>query len=113
MRLQPIVYTTAMDQSIDWYAAVLGVEPGYRSDIWTSFGVGGGYLGLHRADDSPRGAQVELSLVATEPLETVVARLESAGIAIRRGIQDEAFGRSLLLEDPNRLIIQVNEHDGD
>lgn len=112
MKLQPIVYTRSMDASVDWYAAVLDVGPQYRSDVWTSFGVDGGYLALHRADEAPHGSQVELSLVATEPLETLVARLKSAGVALRRGIQDETFGRSLLLEDPNGLVVQVNEHDG-
>lgn len=112
MKLQPIVYTTSMEASIDWYGAVLDVDPQYRSDVWTSFAVEGGYLALHRAAEMPHGSQVELSLVATERLETLVARLEAAAIAVRRGIQDETFGRSLLLEDPSGLVIQVNEHDG-
>ncbi len=31
--------------------------------------------------------------------------------AVARGIADEAFGRSIVLQDPNGLQIQVNEHD--
>jgi len=30
---------------------------------------------------------------------------------VARGIADEAFGRSIVLRDPNGLVIQVNTHD--
>lgn len=111
MKLQPIVYTTHMDRAVEWYAAVLGDGPGYRSDVWTSFGVGGAELALHRVDRLPEGSRVELSLVATESLEALVERLASRDISVERGIQEETFGRSLVLRDPDGLAIQVNEHE--
>lgn len=111
MRLQPIVYTTSMDRVVDWYAAVLGCNPVHRSDVWTSFSADGATLALHRVEELPEGSRVELSLVATESLEALVSRLTSSGIAIERGIQEETFGRSLLLRDPEGLAIQVNEHE--
>lgn len=55
--------------------------------------------------------RVELSLVATEPLEAVLERLGAAGIEPVRGISDEAFGRSVVLEDPDGTPVQVNEHN--
>ena len=45
-------------------------------------------------------------MIAEQPLEAVAGLAPPA-----RGIADEAFGRSLILEDPNGLQIQVNEHD--
>ena len=45
-------------------------------------------------------------MVAEQPLERI-AEL----VPLARGIADEAFGRSLVLVDPNGLEIQVNEHD--
>ena len=110
MRLQPIVYTTDMDAAAAWYRAVLGADAAYVSDMWTAFPVGDATLGVHRVEEMADGSRVELSLVATEPLEEVVSRLETAGVAIERGIQDETFGRSILLRDPSGNPVQVNEH---
>lgn len=110
MKLQPIVYTTDMDRSVDFYERVLACAPVYRSPVWTSFAVGGAALGIHRVDHLPEGARGELSLIATQPLEAVRERLEAVGISPRRGIQDETFGRSLLLVDPDGSPLQVNEH---
>ena len=113
MKLQPILYTHDMDRSVAWYGAVLGAEPGYASAVWTSIPVAGGALGLHRADEGASlepGAGQELSLIASEPLEAIVERLAGAGITPDRGIADEAFGRSLILRDPDGRAIQLNEH---
>jgi len=111
MRLQPIVYTDDMDRATDWYTAVLGAEPAHRSAMWTSFDVAGGHLALHHAAEVPAGSAMTLSLVSDQPLEAVVQRLGAAGIALARGIQDETFGRSIVVEDPGGMLIQVNEHD--
>jgi len=75
--------------------------------MWTELkAADGGVLALHAAQDGCGPGRVELSMVAEQPLEAV------AGLApLARGIADEAFGRSLILEDPNGLQIQVNEHD--
>lgn len=109
MRLQPIVYVADMEASTSWYATLLGVEPDLSGGHWTTFPVGGGHLALHLADPSsgPGAAGgVELSLVVDEPLEQVAARLHP-----NREIADEAFGRSLIVRDPDGALIQVNEHD--
>jgi len=45
-------------------------------------------------------------MVAEEPLERLVK-----ATSITRRIADEAFGRSIILRDPNGLEIQVNEHE--
>lgn len=110
MRLQPIVYTTDMEGAVDWYRQVLGTDPAYASEMWTAFPVGDATLGVHRVEEMADGSRIELSLVATEPLEAVLSRLKGASVDIERGIQDETFGRSLLLRDPAGNPIQVNEH---
>jgi catechol-2,3-dioxygenase len=68
-------------------------------------------VALHRAADLGDGTRCELSLVVDRSLEEIVARLEAAGVAIERGISDEAFGRSILLRDPDGTALQVNEHE--
>jgi hypothetical protein len=45
-------------------------------------------------------------MLAEEPLEDIREQLPMA-----RDITDEAFGRSIVLADPDGVTIQVNEHD--
>lgn len=45
------------------------------------------------------------------PEEELMTQLTAAGISIENDIVDEAFGRSLLLRDPDGLPLQINEHD--
>ena len=109
MILMPIVYVGDMDESVAFYEGLgFDVDPRSRSSHWTTLRAGdGAVLALHAADAGAAG-RVELALVADEPLEGL------AGAApLARGIADEAFGRSLVLRDPNGLEIQVNEHDPD
>lgn len=109
LRLQPIVYTTNPEASVDWYTTVLGFEPSYRSEVWTAFEAGGSTLGIHRVESLPERGRVELSLVTAEPLEAVELRLADHGIEPSKGIADEAFGRTLVLEDPDGTPVHVTE----
>ena len=105
MILMPIVYVGDMDESVAFYEG-LGFDTETRSPHWSTLKAGdGAVLALHVADGEAVG-RVELALVADEPLERLV---DAAPVA--RGIADEAFGRSLVLRDPNGVEIQVNEHD--
>lgn len=105
MKLQTIVYVTAMDVSVDWFATLLGAEPTLRSEHWTSFEVGGANLALHLTDEAQGQGDVALSLVVSERLEAVAER-----VAPTRAIADEPFGRSFVVTDPDGTTIQVNEH---
>jgi catechol 2,3-dioxygenase-like lactoylglutathione lyase family enzyme len=107
MILMPIVYVRDMDESVAFYEGLgFEVDDRGRTRHWTQLKAGeGAVLALHAADAETAG-RLELAMVAEEPLERV------AGAApVARGIADEAFGRSVLLRDPNGLWIQVNEHD--
>jgi hypothetical protein len=98
-----------MEQAVDWYSVVLGTAPdtsptcGHCS-VWAT--------PTWRSTASMiwvKGTKVELSLVATEAFEIVVERLTASDIPIERGIQEETFGRSVVLKDPKGPVIQVNE----
>ena len=91
---------------------MLGIAPGYRSEIWTSFAVAGATLGIHQVTEVPEPGRVVLSLVAEEPLEDVIARLAASGIEPEAGIKEEPFGRSFVVRDPDGSAVQVNEHAG-
>ena len=101
----PIVYVEDMDASLAFYES-LGFDVLDRSPMWSRLEAGdGAALALHGAGAEHAG-RVELALLSEEPLERVAERVPPA-----RGIADEAFGRSLVVEDPNGMRIQVNEHD--
>jgi catechol 2,3-dioxygenase-like lactoylglutathione lyase family enzyme len=103
--LMPIVYVKDMDASLAFYEG-LGFEVETRSPMWSRLKAGdGAALALHGEIDGNAG-RIELALDA-EALDSLAGRPDLA-----RGIADEAFGRSLVLRDPNGLAIQVNEHDG-
>lgn len=110
MQLQPIVYTTDMERAVAWYGLVLDTDPAYASDVWTSFSVGSATLGVHHVTERPVDSNVVLSLIAEGSLDEELIRLEESGIAIARGIQDEPFGRSLVVLDPDGGAVQINEH---
>ena len=112
LKLMPVVYVSQMGRALDFYLA-LGLEADYveREGMWSSLRLGDARLGLHTLDPLPaQEGRVALALVSAEPLEALVARLETQGIAPAEGIRAQPFGRSLLLRDPDGLLIQVNEH---
>jgi len=104
MILMPIVYVTDMERSLAFYES-LGFDPQARGSHWSELRAGdGAVLALHLAD----ATGMELALVAPGRLEEVQDRHADA---LARPIADEAFGRSLLLRDPDGRTLQVNEHD--
>jgi len=115
LKLMPIVYVTDMQRSVAFYEALgLKVSARQRNDYWTELSLGDALLALHRDGHLPdphHNQRMMLTLVTHEPLEMLVAQLDRAGVKPTREIADEAFGRSLLLHDPDGLPVQINEHD--
>lgn len=109
----PIVYVSDMSASLAFYQA-LGFRVKNEGKMWSELTMGAARLALHGAESVPTGPlRVELSLIAHKKLETVLAQLVEAGVTVTNEIADEAFGRSLLIRDPDGLPIQINEHDPD
>ena len=107
MILMPIVYVTDMERSLRFYESLgFEVDGRSRSSYWTELHAGDrAVLALHLAAE---GSRVELALVAEEALADLEERHRNV---LARPITDEAFGRSLVIRDPDGLEIQVNEHD--
>lgn len=110
MKLMPIVYVTDMQRSVAFYRAFCD-KLRSQSAMWTEFELGDARFALHFVDVMPKESRVELAFVATEPLEQVVTHLATHGITLERLLTDEAFGRSILVRDPDGLPVQINEHD--
>jgi len=114
MIVMPIIYVTDIEASVRFYSALgLTERRRSRSDNWVELAGEGGLLALHRStgENRPTNGRVELSLATTEPLERVREALVNADITSAGSVMDEAFGRSLVVTDPDGLEIQINEHD--
>jgi catechol 2,3-dioxygenase-like lactoylglutathione lyase family enzyme len=109
----PIVYVTDMARSLQFYQA-LGFTIHHEGQMWSELRLGESRLALHGTDPLPTGPlRIELAFAAHISLEALTTQLQAADMTIENEIVDEAFGRSLLLRDPDGLPLQINEHDPD
>lgn len=109
----PIVYVSDMDSALVFYRA-LGFQLYTGGRVWSELRLGEARLALHKADpEALDSGHLGLAMAAHIPLEDLLDKLVAAGVQPARAISDEAFGRSVLLLDPDGLPIQVNEHDPD
>ncbi|MCP4303913.1 MAG: VOC family protein [bacterium] len=112
MKLLPLVYVTDMDRSVDFYSKLLPASSIVTSSpYWTELQVGGASLALHISETVDHDADgMGLGLDAATSLEDVVAQLGEAGIKPSGEICAQPFGRSISVQDPDGLVIQINEH---
>ena len=112
MKLMPLVYVTDMDRAIKFYSSLLPASTIVTtSPYWTELNVGGASLALHVAEMVDHsGDGVAVSFDAATTLEQVVSLLEEAGITPSGEICAQPFGRSVTVQDPDGLVIQINEH---
>lgn len=113
-RLTPmtILYVRDVAQALPFYQA-LGFETALRERTgdWVQLRMGDAILGLHKGEQ-PSGrvkGGIEFSLIVHERLEKLLERLSTAGFPPTHPIIDESFGRSVQLEAPEGLLIQVDE----
>lgn len=120
----PVVYVSDMERAVRFYTCLgLSERVRSRSNGWVELAGRDGHVALHLGtlppgpvaaadpDAAVPAGQVALSFVSREPLERPARRLAQEGYRLRRDIVDEAFGRSLVVADPDGLLIQINEHD--
>jgi hypothetical protein len=112
MQLMSIVYPSNMGAALNFYRAI-GLTPTKQGNLWSELEVGDARLGLQSADPFVRGEKVNLVLISRKPLEEVIQRLAANGIKVPGKITDEAYGRSLLLHDPDGNVLMINEYDPD
>lgn len=114
MLVMPIVYVTNMAASLAFYGALgFSERQRSRSDGWVEMEGEGGLLALHLSQGKKpvAGGRVELCFVATSRLESLRDDLAAAGITSLGPVLDEAFGRAMIVTDPDGLELQINEHD--
>lgn len=112
MILMPIVFVSDMERAIAFYEKLgLSIRAESGSPVWTELVVGDSILALHAASDveRPERPPIKLAFLATEPLEDIAGRLEAVGMPVQRGIAEERFGRSMVVRDPDGLLIHIDE----
>ncbi len=101
------VFVSDMDQAVDFYTRVLGLELRMRADNHWAEVVAGNELviGLHPASSqsqSPGTAgSIQIGFTVTEDLEEVQRRLKDHGIAFEGEIVDDGPGRFAQFKDPD------------
>ena len=112
MKLTPLVYVSDMDRGIEFYTKLLPAATIVTSSpYWTELLVGEATLALHYAEHVDHaGDGMGLGLEAATSLEDIITRLESNGIEPSGEICAQPFGRSVTVQDPDGLVIQINEH---
>jgi predicted enzyme related to lactoylglutathione lyase len=110
MRITPVRFTHDV-AAMRRFLEALGLTSTLASDggSWVSLEGSGGGVGLHSvatAESEQSPGNTGLSFSTDEELDTVAARLESAGFPA--SVVDEAFGRVLIVTDPDGQEIQVH-----
>ncbi len=109
MKILAIRYSADTAEMRRFYATLgLSLNEETASDGWSEMHGSGGYVAVHsRYTETLPTHHVELSLEAEDPLEDVQKRLADAGFDTGE-IVIEDFGRSLRIEDPEGMRLQIN-----
>jgi predicted enzyme related to lactoylglutathione lyase len=106
------VYSEEFEALCRFYEGALGVKGAQLGPGWCAFSAATARFAVQRQDrtDPQSTAEFRLDFVVEE-IESVLGRCKSAGARLVRGIQDEAFGRSAILCDPEGREFTLIEED--
>jgi predicted enzyme related to lactoylglutathione lyase len=104
------VFTEQFDAMKRFYEAVLGIKGRAGGPDWYAFDLGGSKFGLHRqVRDAKKTPTVFHFDLLVRDIDAVVARFRANGAEIVRGVQDEAFGKSAIIRDPEGREMTIVE----
>jgi catechol 2,3-dioxygenase-like lactoylglutathione lyase family enzyme len=109
MRLGPVIlFTSAFDESVPFYAAVLGVEPVRNGPGFAEFPLGAGTFALHRTQEPVLANSLHLHFTVDD-LDAVLSRAARAGIRPTEGPTVEPWGREASFRDPAGFPFEVTQ----
>lgn len=114
IRVQPLLHVDDMAKALDFYEKLgATVLNGSRDGDWALLSFGGSELGIlaHPANPEQNEGKVELNFEYTDSLEELEKKLRKDGVKIARPAGDEGFGYQLQIEDPDGLLIKINQTD--
>ncbi|SDD39010.1 VOC family protein [Glycomyces harbinensis] len=110
MKATPIRYSADVEATTRFFTALgLDVDAVSRPGSWVELAADAGTVAVHRAAPGDEG-RCELAFEADEPLEAVAERLRAAGFDPGPVI-DESHGRSIRVQDPDGVWVQINRND--
>lgn len=119
--LDHLVLTTRhKEKCIDFYTKVLGMTLETFGEGRVAFKFGAQKINLHEAGKEflpkaalPTPGSLDLCLIATLPLDQVIARLEEHGVAIEEGPVRRTGANwpilSVYVRDPDQNLIEISE----
>ncbi|MFL6225902.1 MAG: VOC family protein [Actinomycetes bacterium] len=122
-RIDHLVLTVAdIDQTIDFYVRVLGMQPVTFGASRRALRFGGHKLNLHQAGRElepksrrPTPGSADVCLVTTTPLARVVAHLRACEVPVEEGpvARTGATGpiTSVYVRDPDGNLIEISTYD--
>jgi len=95
------VFSPDFDALRRFYETSMGIDGQPAGPNWVAFPLGGSKFALHRLvpDDPQDAAPFRVDFLVGD-MEEALAKFKAAGAKVVQGIQDEAFGRSAILRDP-------------
>lgn len=106
------VYSEDFDRICRFYEEALGIAGDRLGPSWCALPTGQSRFAVHRQDPrEPQATDPFRVDFVVEHMEAALERCEAAGAVLIRGIQDEAFGRSALLRDPEGRTFTLIEED--
>ncbi len=112
MRVLPLVHVTDMGQALDFYQKLgFTTEQGSRDGDWAELQLGSSALGLLAHEPGEGEQQLQLTLSSRQPLDGLEEQFRQAGVNIVKPFSDEGFGASLYVQDPDGLVIEINQLD--
>lgn len=105
------LWTEDMDRTSDFYRDVLGLPLLTVDRGRPHFDFGGGYLILlhgqpHRVEDSARSRFPVLAF-AVHNLDEVIHQLESHGVEMPWGVEEDSDSRWVMFHDPGGNLIEI------
>ncbi|GCE23023.1 VOC family protein [Dictyobacter kobayashii] len=114
LNLQPLIHVNDMGKALDFYSKLgATILHGSRDGDWALLRLGSTELGLlaHPANPEQNEGRVELNFEYSASLEELEKKLRAAGVTIARPTGDEGFGYQLQLEDPDGMLVKINQLD--
>ncbi len=111
MKLLVFAYAGDFETQVRFWCSALDVPEDMHGPNWAQFRVGDARVAIHRVRDEPRDTDAFHLNIVVDDLEAARERFLAAGASEVRGIQDEAFGQSTIVADPDGRSITLVEED--
>lgn len=95
------VFSPEFDELRRFYEAAIGIPGEPAGPNWVAFPLSASKFALHRQmpEDPQDPDLLRLDFLVSD-LDQAIDRCKAAGAVLVRGVQDEAFGKSAILQDP-------------